>query len=103
MMMMIVVTLCQALPPTTPLWLELLKEVIGPAIAAVFVVIGLLWKDRIDRKNEAQAWFEEAYITEGIDVLIAHLAVLCHGINEARRLSLGVKPVALPSSRLLKN
>lgn len=70
---------------TSPLWFELLKATFGPVTAAVVFIIGLLWRDRIERRNAAQAWFEQTYITEGLDVVSGHLAVLCHSTNERRR------------------
>lgn len=81
-----------------PLWLELTKSIIGPLIAAIFVVIGLIWRDRIERRNAAQAWYEQTYITEGLDVIISHLAVLCHAISEGRRVITDIKVTPLPSA-----
>jgi hypothetical protein len=69
-----------------PLWLEIGKAIIGPSIAAVVVIVGLIWRDRIERRNVAQDWFEQSYITEGLDPVIAHLAVLSHSTFENRRL-----------------
>ena len=50
-------------------WTEFLRAAIGPALAAVFVVIGILLKERYDRRRSAQLWYEEYYITEGLDRL----------------------------------
>lgn len=89
----------QALPaiPPSPLWLDIGREVIGPIIAAVFVVAGLLLRDKIERRNAAQEWFEKTYIEEGLDVIIAQLAVLCHAVNEGRRVMTDMKVSPLPS------
>jgi hypothetical protein len=84
--------------PPTPLWLELTKAALGPLLAAIMVVIGLLWRDRIERRNAAQAWYEQTYITEGLDVIISHLAVLCHSISEGRRVMTDIQITPLPSS-----
>jgi hypothetical protein len=87
----------QSTPPT-PLWLELTKVVLGPLIAAIVFIIGLLWRDRIERRNAAQSWYEQTYITEGLDVIIAHLAVLCHAVSEGRRVMNDIQVTPLPSS-----
>ena len=76
----------QSLP--TPLWLELTKAFGGPLIAAVVVIAGLIWRDKIERRNAAQAWYEKTYIEEGIDVLIAHLSALQYDCIATRRLLL---------------
>ena len=76
----------QTIISPTPLWLDLLKAVIGPGIAAIFVVVGLVWRDRIERRNAAQEWFERIYITDSIDVLMAHVSALHHALIETRRL-----------------
>jgi hypothetical protein len=52
--------------------LDTVKTLTPPLIGAVFVVIGLVWKDRIERRNAAQSWYEQYYITKGVDPLIAH-------------------------------
>ena len=85
-------------PSPTPLWLELTKVALGPVLAAMMVVIGLLWRDRIERRNAAQAWYEQTYITEGLDVLISHLAVLCHAMSEGRRVMTDMQITPLPSA-----
>jgi hypothetical protein len=56
--------------PPTPIWLKLTKAMIGLVIAAIVFIVGLLWRDRIERRNAAQAWFENTYITDGIDLLM---------------------------------
>lgn len=87
----------QSTPPT-PLWLELTKVVLGPLVAAIMVIIGLLWRDRIERRNAAQAWYEQTYITEGLDPIISHLAVLCHAMSEGRRVMTDMQITPLPSA-----
>lgn len=82
----------------TPLWLELIKVAIGPALAAIMVVIGLLWRDRIERRNAAQSWYEQTYIAEGLDHIISHLAVLCHAMSEGRRVMTDMQIASLPSA-----
>lgn len=88
------------LQPTipTPLWLDLIKVVLGPLIGASVVILGLLWRDRIERRNAAQSWYEQTYITEGLDVIIGHLAVLCNAISEGRRLLTDIQVSPLPSA-----
>src|SRR5689334_5239771 len=91
----------QSLPSTRaiPLWLELLKATIGPLIAAIVFIIGLMLrdrierrhlieKDRVDRRNEAQSWFEQTYITDAVDLLIAHLAAIEKAFQDVNRLTL---------------
>lgn len=68
----------------SPLWLDLTKATIGPVIAAIVFIVGLIWRDRIERRNAAQAWFEETYITNGIEVLSAHLTILRNATIEQR-------------------
>lgn len=77
----------QSLSPAspTPLWLDLTKSIIGPVIAAVVVIVGLIWRDWIERRNVAQSWFEQTYITEGIDILIANLSALQSSLDPMRR------------------
>jgi uncharacterized membrane protein YgaE (UPF0421/DUF939 family) len=40
-------------------WTEFLRAIIGPIIAAVFVVIGIALKERYDRRRNAQLWYEQ--------------------------------------------
>jgi hypothetical protein len=72
--------------PSTPLWLELIKAFGGPVIAAIFVIVGLMWKDRIERKNSAQSWFEQTYIKDGLDMLMCHLSALKDCTFETKRI-----------------
>src|SRR5215216_5885726 len=74
--------------PAIPLWLDILKLTIGPVIAAIVFIAGLLWRDRIERRNAAQAWFEQTYITDGIDVVIGHLAAMHSVLLEGERILL---------------
>jgi hypothetical protein len=74
----------QSLPPL-PFSLELLKVTIGPVIAAAFVIVGLLLKDLIERRNLAQSWFEQTYITQGLDMLVCHLSALKECTSETKR------------------
>ncbi|HEV7398441.1 MAG TPA: hypothetical protein VGN86_18150 [Pyrinomonadaceae bacterium] len=60
-------------PTSPPLSLELVKTTIGPVIAALVFFVGLLWRDRIEGRNAARLWFEQVYITEGIDLVRSHL------------------------------
>lgn len=84
--------------PPTPLWLELVKAFGGPLIAAVVVILGLIWRDRIERRNVAQAWFDQTYITEGIDLLIAHLTALQNELFRMRgHVSFRFEVVPIPS------
>lgn len=47
------------------IWLSLLGTLLG-----AFVALSAIWlKDRIDRRREAQLWFEKKYITDGVDLL----------------------------------
>ena len=54
-------------------WTEFLRTAIGPILAAVFVVVGIALKERYDRRRSAQLWYEEYYVTEGLDRLISYL------------------------------
>jgi hypothetical protein len=85
-------------PTPTPLWLELFKVILGPLIGASVVIIGLIWRDRIERRNAAQSWYEQTYITEGLDVIISHLAVMCHALSEGRRVMMDIQVTSLPSA-----
>lgn len=46
-------------------WTEFLRAIAGTIVAAVFVVVGIALKESYDRKRNAQAWYEQYYITEG--------------------------------------
>lgn len=83
--------------PPAPLWLDIVKTIIGPLIAAIVVIVGLIWRDRIERRNVAQAWFEQRYITEGLDVLMSHLAALHNGTIEPRRIIFSETTLSVPS------
>lgn len=84
----------QLSPPSDPNYkFEIFKAVLGPLIAAVVFIIGLLWRDRIERRQAAQEWFEQTYITDGLDVVADHLTTLSHLTNESRRLMFGHIPV----------
>lgn len=63
----------QNLAPDIWSWTEFLRAIIGPIIAAVFVVVGIASKERYDRRRAAQLWYEQYYITEGLDRLISYL------------------------------
>lgn len=82
---------------TSPLWLDLLKAIIGPVIAAVVFIVGLIWRDRIERRNAAQAWFEQTYITDGIDLLFGQLAALRAALNDLRYVSLERSLAPMPA------
>lgn len=69
-----------------PVWYDLTKAIIGPLIAAVVFILGLLWRDRIERRNAAQAWFEQTYIYQGIDVFVSRLHTM-RDLVERRPLS----------------
>jgi len=70
---------------SAPLWVEIGKLVIGPLIAAVVVILGLIWRDRIERRNAAQSWYEKTYIEEAMDVFISHLSDLQYSCLIIRR------------------
>jgi hypothetical protein len=55
---------------------EVFKAVIGPLFAAIFVVIGICLKEWYDRRKAVQSWYEQYYITEGLDVLISYFSAL---------------------------
>jgi hypothetical protein len=57
-------------------WKEIIALLTSPLIAAAVVIIGLIWRDRIERRNAAQSWYEQYYITDGVDRLIAHFLSL---------------------------
>ncbi len=57
-------------------WTEFLRTVTGPAIAAVFVIIALYLRDWIEKRNAAQSWYEQYYITEGLDRVIVHFMTI---------------------------
>lgn len=78
-------------------WGEFLRAVIGPIIAAVFVVIGIWLKEIFDRRKAAQAWYEEHYVTEALDQYIAHILNLDILLTKRRTL----KPHATPQFDLL--
>jgi len=54
-------------------WTEFLRAAIGPILAAVFVVVGIALKEKYDRRRSAQLWYEDYYVTEGLDRLISYL------------------------------
>ncbi len=81
-----------------PIWFEIFKAIIGPLIAAVVVIIGLIWRDRIERRNVAQSWYEQTYIAEGLDILIAHLRALQYSSIPAKRVILSETVPPLPPS-----
>jgi hypothetical protein len=84
----------QLSPPSDPHYkFEIFKAVLGPLIAAVVFIIGLLWRDRIERRQAAQEWFEQTYITDALDVVTDHLTTLSHLTNESRRLMFAHIPV----------
>lgn len=85
------------LPPApSPLWLDLVKATIGPVIAAIVFIVGLIWRDRIERRNAAQAWFEQTYVTDGLDLVINHLDALLASLPAAYQITLA--PPVLPLS-----
>ncbi len=82
------------LQSSTPLWLELLKIGTGPLVAAAFVVWGLVLRDKIERRNAARAWFDQTYITDGLDVVIGQVSIISHALNGRTR-------AVLPETNLL--
>ena len=76
---------------TSPLWFELLKATFGPVTAAVVFIVGLLWRDRIERRNAAQAWFEQTYITEGLVLRTTHDGRVASGFASSNQeMSIGL-------------
>lgn len=68
-----IVFIPQSSAPDVWSWTEFLRAIIGPIIAAVFVVVGIALKEAYDRKRTAQLWYEQYYITEGLDRLISYV------------------------------
>jgi hypothetical protein len=89
--------------PPVPLWLDIGKAVIGPLIAAIVFIVGLLWRDRIERRNAARVWFDQTYITDGLDVVIGQVSILSHAISGRTRAVLPeTNVVPLPSPVLFR-
>jgi hypothetical protein len=60
--------------------LELIKTlisaaglIVGPVIGAVVAVTAIWVKEVLESQRNCQSWFEQTYITEGVDSLLAYL------------------------------
>ena len=78
------------LAPDVWSWTEFLRAAIGPVIAAVFVVVGIALKESFDRKRAAQLWYEEYYITDGVDRVLSYLMTVemaCSALHSSPNLA----------------
>lgn len=55
---------------------DILKLLAGPVIGAIIALSAIWIKEALDKKKSVQSWFEQNYIVEGIDLLIAHFIAL---------------------------
>jgi hypothetical protein len=58
-------------------WNKVIESAIGPLLGTLIggglTIISLYFKERFDRKKEVQSWFEQQYITKGLDVLLSYI------------------------------
>jgi len=56
-------------------WSRVTETLVG-TLAGGFIALGSWWlKERLDRRQTAQAWFEEYFLTEGVDALRSYFMV----------------------------
>jgi hypothetical protein len=53
--------------------ISVVGSIVGPVIGAVVAVTAIWAKEVLDTRKNSQSWFEQTYITEGIDALLAYL------------------------------
>jgi hypothetical protein len=57
-------------------WGNVIESAIGTSIGGA-IALGSMWiKELIDRRKAAQVWYEQYYITEGIDRLLSHVRIM---------------------------
>src|SRR5437016_13015296 len=50
-----------------------IESIVGPVIGAVVAVSAIWVKELLERRKNAQVWFDETYIRHGIDRLLEYL------------------------------
>lgn len=50
-----------------------ISSIVGPVIGAMVAVAAIWAKEVLEARKESQSWFEQIYITEGVDRLLAYL------------------------------
>ena len=48
-------------------------SIVGPIIGAIVAISAIWAKEILEARKNNQSWFEQTYITEGIDPLLAYL------------------------------
>ena len=56
-------------------WSKVIEQAIGIILGGGITVFGIWAKELLDRKRTAQTWYEDSYITNGIDRSLAFLKI----------------------------
>ena len=56
-------------------WGQVIEHAAGVILGGGITIMGLWAKERFDTKRTAQIWFEQTYITEGIERALSHLKI----------------------------
>jgi hypothetical protein len=59
-------------------WAHILESLIGTFAGALVALCSMWIKERIDRRKAVQDWFEQYYITEGLDPVLHYLSLSQH-------------------------
>ena len=57
-------------------WNRVIEQALGVLLGGTITIAGLWFKELFDRQRSIQSWYEQTFITEGVDRLILHLSVL---------------------------
>jgi hypothetical protein len=57
-------------------WHRAFPTAVGALIGGLVALASLILKEQFDRRRGIQSWYEQTYITEGIDRLIVYLAAV---------------------------
>src|SRR5262249_53084059 len=55
---------------------DTIKVLTGPVIGAAIAILAIWAKEFFERRKSIQTWFEEQYIFQGVDLLIAQFILL---------------------------
>jgi hypothetical protein len=51
-------------------WIRIIEQAIGIVLGGGITILGIYFKERFDRRRAIQSWYEQQFITEGIDPVL---------------------------------
>lgn len=57
-------------------WMRVIESLIGTLVGGLIALASLWLRERLDRRRDTQAWYEDYYVTEGIDRLRSYFMMV---------------------------